>query len=136
MSETSILTVRKVLGLAAFLEIGAGFLLIIDPEVVVKLLLGLEASSEVTLIGRCFGIAALALGLACRPGRHHTGDVSAAFRAMLTYNVLIGLYLAYLGAVAHLRGLMLWPGVVLHVAVALLLIWTRRIARPMERKNP
>jgi hypothetical protein len=131
MTETRVPNVRKVIGFAAFVEIGAGLLLIIDPAIVVKLLLGLEVSSEGTLIGRCFGMAALALGLACWPGRHGAGGGSAAFRAILTYNVLIGLYLAYLGTVDHLRGLMLWPGVVLHAAVAFLLIWTRRTARQM-----
>ena len=49
---------------------------------------------------------------------------SPAFRAMLIYNVLIALYLAYLGAAEHLGGVLLWPGVALHAIVALLLVWT------------
>jgi hypothetical protein len=49
---------------------------------------------------------------------------SPAFCAMLTYNALIALYLIYLGTVGHLGGLLLWPGVVLHAVVALLLVWT------------
>jgi hypothetical protein len=40
--------------------------------------------------------------------------------------VLIAFYLAYLGAVAGQGGLLLWPAVVLHAVVALLLIWTAR----------
>ena len=44
----------------------------------------------------------------------------------LTYNVLIALYLAYLGTVAHFRALLLWPGVGLHAVVALLLVWRGR----------
>jgi len=136
MSETGTLSARKVVGFAAIVEIGAGLVLIIDPAIVVKLLLGLEVSSEGTLIGRCFGMAALALGLACWPGRQGTEGGSSAFRAILTYNVLIGLYLVYLGTVGHLHGLLLWPGVGLHAAVVLLLIWTRRTVRPMERTKP
>ena len=45
---------------------------------------------------------------------------------MLTYNALIALYLAYVGTVAHLGGLLLWPAVALHGVVALLLVWAGR----------
>ena len=37
----------------------------IDPAIVVTLLLGAEVAGEGILLGRCFGIALLALGLAC-----------------------------------------------------------------------
>jgi hypothetical protein len=67
----------------------------------------------------------LALGLACWPGPQHVASGWAAFRGMLTYNVLVALYLTHLGAVGHLAGLLLWPAVALHAAVALSLIWTR-----------
>jgi hypothetical protein len=46
------------------------------------------------------------------------------FRAMLTYNALVALYLAYLGTAGHLQGLLLWPAMALHAIVALLLVWT------------
>ena len=42
---------------------------------------------------------------------------------MLTYNVLISLYLAYLGTAGHQGGLLLWPAVALHAGVAFLLVW-------------
>src|SRR4249920_1588115 len=95
----------------------------IDPVLVAALLLGADISGTGTLLGRCFGIALLALGLACWPGRQRAEAGSPAVRAMLTYNALIALYLTYLGTVGHMRGLLLWPGVVLHAVVALLLVW-------------
>ena len=49
---------------------------------------------------------------------------------MLVYNVLIALFLVYLFTVGHLGGVLLWPAVVLHAVVALLLIWSWRIERP------
>jgi Ca2+/Na+ antiporter len=110
-------------------EVGTGFVLIVDPAIVVTLLLGTEVSGAGTLLGRCFGIALLALGLACWPGQRGAETGSPAFRAMLTYNALIALYLAYLGTLGHLRGLLLWPGVVLHAVVALLLVWAWRDQR-------
>jgi hypothetical protein len=68
-------------------------------------------------------IALLALGLACWPGRQRVASGSAPFRAMLTYNALIALYLAYLRT-AGPGGPLLWPAVALHASMALLLIGT------------
>ena len=77
----------------------------------------------------------LALGLACWPSRQRAESGSPAFRAMLIYNVLIALYLAHLGTVGHLGGLLLWPGVALHAVVALLLAWTWRDERRTTATN-
>ena len=129
MSETSLDTQRKILAFAAVAEVGTGLVLMIAPAIVVTLLLGAEVSGTGTVLGRCFGIALLALGLACWPSRQRPERGSPAFRAMLTYNVLIALYLAYLGTVRHLAGVLLWPGVALHAVVALLLAWTWRDER-------
>jgi hypothetical protein len=125
VSETIPNASKKILAFAAVVEVGTGLALAIDPTMVVSLLLGAEVSGTGTLLGRCFGIALLALGLACWPGPQHVESGWAAFRGMLTYNVLVALYLAYLGAIGHLAGLLLWPAVALHAAVALSLIWTR-----------
>jgi Ca2+/Na+ antiporter len=120
---------RKILALAAVVEVGTGLVLMIDPATVVALLLGAEVSGAGTALGRCFGIALLALGLACWPIRQRAENGSPAFWAMLLYNMLIALYLAYLGTAEHLVGLLLWPAVALHAIVALLLVWTRRDER-------
>jgi hypothetical protein len=122
MSETSRNTLWKVLTFAAVVEIGTGLALMVDPAIVVALLVGADVSGVATVLGRCFGIALLGLGLGCWPGRQRAGSGSPAFRAMLTYNALIALYLAYLGTVGHLWGLLLWPGIALHAVVALLLV--------------
>jgi Ca2+/Na+ antiporter len=124
MGETTFNTLGKILALASVVEVGTGLVLMIDPAFVGALLLGADVSGTATLLGRCFGVALLALGLACWPGPQRAKSSSPAFRAMLTYNVLIALYLAYLGSVGHLAGLLLWPGVALHAVVALLLVWT------------
>ncbi len=129
MSETSLDALRRILAFASVVEAGTGLVLIVDPAIVVTLLLGAEVSGAGAPLGRCFGIALLALGLACWPGRPRAETAWPAFRAMLTYNALIALYLAYLGTLGHLGGLLLWPGVVLHAVVALLLVWTWRDER-------
>jgi Ca2+/Na+ antiporter len=117
-------TLRKILAFAAVVEIGTGLALMIDPALVVALLLGADVSGVGIPLGRCFGIALLALGLACWSSRQRAESDPPAFSAMLVYNALIALYLAYLGTVGHLGGLLLWPGVALHAVVALLLVWT------------
>ena len=129
MSETRLITQRNILAFASVVEAGTGLVLMIDPALVGTLLLGAEVSGAGILLGRCFGIALLALGLACWPSRQRSESGSPALRAMLTYNLLIALYLFYLGTIRHLGGVLLWPGVVLHTAVALLLVWTWRNER-------
>jgi Ca2+/Na+ antiporter len=120
---------RKILAFAAVVEAGTGLVLMIDPAIVVALLLNEEASGVGIVLGRCFGIALLALGVACWPGRQRIESSLPALRAMLIYNVLIALFLAYLGTAGHLAGLLLWPGVALHAVVALLLVRAWRLER-------
>ena len=112
----------KILSFASLVEVGTGLALIIAPRLVVGLLLGGELAAESVPLGRVAGVALLALGRACWPGGQPTARDSPALRGMLTYNVLVALYLIYLGAVAHQGGVLLWPAVVLHAVVALLLI--------------
>jgi len=135
VSESSPNTLRTILAFAAVVEVGTGLVLMIDPAIVAALLLGAEISGVGTLLGRCFGIALLALGLACWPSRQRAESGSPAVRAMLTYNALIALYLTYLGTVGHIGGLLLWPGVVLHAVVALLLVWMWRNERRTGATN-
>ena len=123
VNEASHHPLRKLLAFAAAIEVGTGLALMVDPAIVARLLLGTEVSGVGTMLGRCFGIALLGLGVACWPSRE---SGSAGFRAMLIYNVLIALYLACLGAIWHVGGWLLWPGVALHAVVALLLVWTWR----------
>ncbi|MEO8676891.1 MAG: hypothetical protein ABI569_15055 [Casimicrobiaceae bacterium] len=122
----------KLLALASILEIGTGLAVIVDPTLVVALLLGGDVSGVAIPIARCFGIALLALGLACRPGGAGARSASPPFRAMLIYNALIALFLVYLFAVEHLGGVLLWPGVALHAVLAMLLGWTRYTERPID----
>jgi len=119
----------KLLVFASVVEIGTGLAVIVVPNLVVTLLLGGEVSGVGIPVARCFGVALLALGLACWPSPHHAVSGSAAARAMLVYNALIALFLVYLYTVAHVGGVLLWPGAALHAAVAFLLVWRWRAER-------
>jgi Ca2+/Na+ antiporter len=128
-NETSPDMLKKLLYFASVVEGGTGFALIVIPGLVVALLLGADVAGVGIPVSRCFGIALLALGLACWPGAATARSDSPAFRAMLVYNVLIALFLVYLFTVGHLGGVLLWPGVALHAAVAVLLIFAWRVER-------
>ena len=123
---------KKVLNFASIVEIATGLALMIDPRFVVGLLVGPNLPDQDIPMGRLPGIAILALGLACWTSGVSAESAGAARRGMLVYNVLIALFLVYLIKVGHLGGVLLWPAVVLHAGVALLLIWSWRKTRSVE----
>jgi len=115
--------VKKILAFSAAAEIGTGLALLIAPAVVASWLADGLVSDAWLPLSRCFGIAIVALGLACWPERQHVKRGGPALRGLLTYNTLIALYLGSLGTVGGWKGVLLWPVVALHAVVALLLIW-------------
>ena len=122
MGEASHAIMRRILAFSAIVEVGAGLALMALPAVVIAALAGGEVSAACLPLGRCFGIAILALGFACWPERQRAEGGSPGFRGLLTYNTLIAVYLASLGTAGQWEGRFLWPGVALHAVVALSLI--------------
>ena len=120
----------NVLAFSTIVELATGLALLAMPAFVVTLLLAPVTSAMIVPVARVAGIALIALGLACWPSSHRAGD--AAFRALLTYNLLVAAYLAYLGAAQHLGGLLLWPAVGLHAVVAGLLLYFRKAKAPTQ----
>jgi hypothetical protein len=116
------MAMKKLLGLAAVLEAATGLALMIYPPLVTRLLLGDEVSGAGVALGRVAGFALLGLGLACWPGLESAGVNTPALRALLTYNLLTTLYLAYLGIDGGLVGSLLWPAVVIHAVLTFLLV--------------
>jgi hypothetical protein len=113
---------KKLLTVAAVAEAATGVALIVVPSLVGRLLLGAEATGLAIPIARVTGIALLALGVACWPG--------PAVSGMLTYGALVTLYLLYLGIRGEWVGLLLWPAVMLHAVLTLLL--ARAWFKPQE----
>ena len=72
------------------------------------------------MIGRVAGIALLSLGVGCWFGRQEASG-GWALTAMLLYNVLVTLYLAFVGLGTEFVGVLLWPAVVVHAVLTILL---------------
>jgi hypothetical protein len=104
------------LAFAAVGEASTGLALLIVPSLVGRLLLGEDLAGIAIPVARVAGIALLALGVACWPG-------STPRLGMLVYGAAVTLYLAWLGFVG-MGGLLLWPAVVLHAVLTVLLART------------
>lgn len=108
---------KKVLIFSAVAEAATGLALLIAPTLVWQLLLGEQLTGVAIPVARVAGIALVALGIACWPGPPLAG--------MLIYSVWVTLYFGYLGFAAGLAGVLLWPAVVLHLLLSILLgrVW-------------
>ena len=110
---------RKVLALAAVGEIATGLALLVVPSLVGQLLLGERLTGVAIPVARVTGIALIGLGIACWPGTPLLG--------MLIYSAAVSLYLAWVGLAGDLGGVLLWPAVAVHAALAtpLAVAWWR-----------
>ncbi len=97
-----------------------GLGLIAVPAVVARLLLGSDLPDIGAVTARVAGIALIALVLGCWLARHDRAGF-AGLAALLAYNGLVALYLGWLGLEGALVGPLLWPAVILHAVVTVLL---------------
>nr|WP_314526429.1 hypothetical protein [uncultured Pseudomonas sp.] len=117
MHPARFVTPHKLLTVCTAVELITGLALLLAPGLFSQLLLGIAGTELTNLFARFFGLALIALGIACWPRQ----EIVAAVRAMLFYNGAIAMYLAYVGVFVG-SGLLLWPAVVLHAVMAALLL--------------
>ncbi len=116
------MTPHQLLRITCVAEAATGVVAIAMPGLVVHVLLGMQISGDAALLARAFGIALLSLAVAAWP----TVEASprcGGFIGMLLYNGAIAMYLGYVGAQGIAAGMLLWPAVLLHAAVAALQIY-------------
>ena len=111
---------RLILIPACLGEAGFGLLLLAYPPMVGQLLFGIDISGMEVILGRLTGACLIALAVACWP----IGDSHGGLYGMLTWSVLAMLYLLRIGIRGVPVGPILWPAVVVHGAIAILLVWT------------
>jgi hypothetical protein len=116
MHQAHVITPPKLLTICVVVEVATGLALLLVPGLFGDLLLGVTATEVTQVFARFFGVALIALGIACWPRPQSV----AAVRSMLFYNGAVALYLAYVGVFVS-SGLLLWPAVVFHGVIAALL---------------
>lgn len=98
-------------------EAATGLAALLLPGVVGWLVFGAVSDDAGQAMGRFAGAALLALGIGCWPAEPTRGPV----RGLLAYNVLAAAVLFVIGTATHNVGLLLWPAIVVHSAMAVLL---------------
>ena len=105
--------------ISAALETATGIALIATPDLVIRLLIGAQTSGAGIAVGRVCGIGLLSLGIATWPRKK--GATATAMIALFVYNLLVSMYLGYLGGSGDFAGLLLWPACILHGLIMLVL---------------
>lgn len=112
---------KKLLIVTALVETSTGLLLLVSPTPVVAFLLGVSLDAPAALVvARMAAAALLSLGCACWLARNDGPNRAARglVVAMLLYNGVAVAVLANAGAGAKLVGVLTWPAVALHAALA------------------
>ena len=112
---------KKLLIVTAFVETATGLMLLVSPALVVGFLLGASLDGlAAPVLARMAGAALLSLGCACWLASHDGPNraVRGLVAAMLLYNTVAVAVLANAGAGARLVGVLTWPAVALHAALA------------------
>jgi hypothetical protein len=105
----------------ALAEAGTGLLLLVWPALVLALLFGWRPAAPETLVmARVAGAAVLSIGVASWVASRDARTTAqlGMLAGLLTYNVVGAVVLVVAGAVSKMAGVLLWPAVVYHVALA------------------
>jgi hypothetical protein len=119
VNAASLLSARNVLMFSLAAEGGTGIIVVLAPGLVAPLLFGADVAGAGVAYGRLLGMTLLALVIACWP--RADAVPRPALHAVLAYNLLAALYLAWLGVAHRPTGILLWPAVAEHALVTLLL---------------
>jgi hypothetical protein len=111
---------KRLLQTTTLLEAPTGLALIILPGFVVRLLLDTGISGVAIPLGRMAGVAVLALGVSCWLASYDVTSCAArgVVSAMVIYNLGAVWILGAAGIQSPPAGILLWPVVILHAAMA------------------
>jgi hypothetical protein len=126
---------KTLLIVTSIIESVTGLIFLILPSLLVSILLGSCTDSAADLlVGRVAGAALLSLGVTCWLARNDEKSVTTKglMVAMLLYNVIATMLLAYAALGAHLSGVGLWPTVLIHIAMA---VWCSLVLLEMFVNN-
>jgi hypothetical protein len=126
-------TAKGLLVLTTIFEGVTAIALIIRPQWVVQLLLGVNISGRVVALSRGMGAGLLCLAFFCWPSPAPT---NRALVAMLIYNFLAAASLAYLCFATKFTGILLIPAFVLHgvFTVCLAVVWLKACSVKVSKR--
>jgi hypothetical protein len=130
---------QQLLIVTALVETATGLMLLVSPPLVAAFLLGASLDAPAALVvARIAGAGLLSLGCACWLARNDgpNGAVPGLVAAMLLYNSVAVAVLANAGAGARLVGVLTWPAVALHAALAVWCIACLRSGRRVWTRRP
>jgi hypothetical protein len=106
-------------------EAATGLAALASPPTVARLLLGAEVAGAGLVLGRVAGAALVAIGGACWLARNETQGAAlrGILAGVLTYDIVVAAVLAHAGLSTDSGGVILWPAVVAHGALA---VWCGR----------
>ena len=110
---------QQVLAIACGLEAATGLGLLVAPSMVIRLVLGSEVADVPIIVSNLTGIALIALAIACWPRAGATSR--APYAGMFFYNLLAALLLGETAVAGTSGGILLWPVVVTHLGLAVLI---------------
>jgi hypothetical protein len=114
---SGVITSRRLLAIACVFEAATGLALLLFPPTVTDLLFGAAVVGVGVVLSRIGGFSLIALGVACWPGDRRF----RALAGMLAYGAPVTLYLLYLGLAGAWSGALLWPAMVVHLLLTMLL---------------
>jgi hypothetical protein len=106
---------------AAWVAIVVGVTFIVAPNFLCILLFATRLDGAGLPIALLAGIALLALGISCLPSVR-TAPRRNSVLGLLIYDVGAAILLAWVGVATALHGFLLWPGAILHAALAAALL--------------
>ena len=110
---------QQVLAIACGLEAITGLGLLVAPSMVARLVLGSEVADVAIIISNIAGVALISLAIACWPRAGATSR--APYAGMFFYNLLAALLLGETAVAGTIGGILLWPIVVAHLGLAVLI---------------
>jgi hypothetical protein len=112
---------RLLLIVTAAVEVGAGAFLLLAPSLSGRLLFGNTGGTGPAGVARMGGAGLLALGVACWLMQNQPREATRGLLGgLLVYNAGAVAILGYAAIISGQRGIIAWPGVVLH---AVLFFW-------------
>jgi hypothetical protein len=112
---------RALQTVTAVIEAGAGLALLALPSVTASLLLGMPLDSSAAMsLARVGGAAIIARAIVCWLARRDVDGPASqgVVVALLFYNLAVAGVLAFASLGLDLHGILLWPAVAFHIAMA------------------